>query len=389
MSSSKEEYDKRLYEIIGKLHTNEISEAELQEIDQWYDSVASNEKYSDGMSDKEKLQAKAEMLKRINIRIHQAAIPLRPPIYHYFKKIAIAAILLVIAGGSIILYQQEKKLKFDKQVIADKIAPGSNKAILTLSNGQKIALDDSKNGQLAIQSGIRISKTANGQLIYELSKGNSTSSRNETFNTIEVPVGGQWQAILSDGSHVWLNAQSSITFPTLFIGKERKVDIKGEAYFEVAHNKAMPFKVSSLGQTIEVLGTHFNVMAYPGERLIKTTLLQGSVKISGKGREQILRPGEQALASADNLKISSDIDIEDVVAWKDGYFKFNENLKNTMTKIARWYNVEVVYEDEPDNSLLFGGEVSRTRDIKDVLDIIEYTGKAHFKIEGRRIIVKK
>src|SRR6185503_833259 len=148
------------------------------------------------------------------------------------------------------------------------------------------------------------------------------------YNTVEAPVGGQWQVILPDQSKVWLNALSSITYPTRFTGGERRVKISGEAYFEVAHNKAMPFRVESLGQTVEVLGTHFNVMAYADERLIKTTLLEGSVKISDHGKMELLKPGQQAQVSAANIKVTDDVDLEDVVAWKNGYFKFNENLES-------------------------------------------------------------
>lgn len=389
MSSNQEEYKKHLLEIMARLKSGEATEAELREIDQWYEGSASEEKYADGMSNSEKLQAQAKMLQRINSRIYQEAVPVRKISTHQnLKKFALAAVVLMILGGSLFFYQQNKHSKSDQQALASTIAPGGNKAILTLANGQKINLNDAVNGQLAMQSGMRVTKTANGQLVYEVSKS-ASSETTPQYNTIEVPVGGQWQAVLADGSHVWLNALSSITFPTTFTGKERKVEIKGEAYFEIAHNKAMPFKVSSLGQMVEVLGTHFNVMAYSDEKVIKTTLLEGSVKISDGGRTKLLKPGEQAQVTAGNIKIVDDIDMEDVVAWKNGYFKFADNLESTMNKIARWYDVEVVYEGKPDNSLSFGGEVSRTRNIRDVLNIMEYTGKVHFKIEGRRILVKK
>ncbi len=375
---------------MARLKNGEATEAELREIDQWYEDAASDEKYAEGMSNSEKLQAKSKMLQRINSTIYQEAVPVkRINPYQRWSKLVIAAVILFIAGGGLFFYQQNKNSISDQQVLAGKIAPGSNKAILTLANGQKINLNDAVNGQLATQSGMRISKTANGQLVYEVAKDGLPVSGKAQYNTIEVPVGGQWQAILADGSHVWLNALSSITFPTAFTGKERRVEIKGEAYFEIAHNKAMPFRVSSLGQTVEVLGTHFNVMAYADEKVIKTTLLEGSVKIFKGGKTQLLKPGEQAQVSDHAIKVTGDVDMEDVVAWKNGYFKFADNLESTMNKIARWYNVEVVYEGRPDNSLTFGGEVSRTRNIRDVLNIMEYTGKVHFKIEGRRILVKK
>ncbi len=390
MGGNQEEYKKHLLEIMARLKSGEATEAEIREIDRWYEESASEEKYAEGMSNSEKMRAKEKMLQRINSRIYHEAVPARKiNTYQNLKKLALAAILLVIASGSILYFNQKNQSKSDQRVLAGKIIPGSNKAILTLANGRKISLTDADTGQLAVQSGIRITKIASGQLVYEVAKNASAETSAPQYNTIEVPVGGQWQAILSDGSRVWLNALSSITFPTAFTGKERKVEIKGEAYFEIAHNKALPFRVSSLGQVVEVLGTHFNIMAYKNEKVIKTTLLEGSVKISNGGKTKLLKPGEQAQVAPGDIKVTSDIDTEDVLAWKNGYFKFNENLESTMNKVARWYNVEVVYEGAPDNSLSFGGEISRSRNIKDVLNIMEYTGKVHFKIEGRRIVVKK
>lgn len=167
------------------------------------------------------------------------------------------------------------------------------------------------------------------------------------------------------------------------------MQLKGEAYFEVAHNKNMPFKVQSHGQTVEVLGTHFDIMAYDDEKLIKTTLLEGSVKVSDHGKNRLLTPGEQAQVGERGIKITRDVDLEDVIAWKNGYFKFNENLEAIMNKIARWYDVKIVYESKPDPSYLFEGDLSRERDLSEILKIMEYTGKVHFAIDGRRIIVKK
>jgi ferric-dicitrate binding protein FerR (iron transport regulator) len=272
--------------------------------------------------------------------------------------------------------------------VDEKINPGKNQAILTLGNGEKIILTDAINGQVASRSGVKIIKTADGQLVYD-----ATSITNENlpleYNTIEAPAGGQWQVRLPDGSLIFLNASSSITYPTRFVGNERKVQMIGEAYFEIAHSKNMPFRVASRGQTVEVLGTHFNVMAYADEKIIRTTLLEGSIKIINDSESKILKPGEQAQISGNKFKVTSDVDLEEVVAWKNGYFKFNENLESIMAKISRWYNVDVEYRDRPSSDLTFSGKISRSRDISGILKMLEYTGDVHFSLDGRRVIVTK
>lgn len=300
---------------------------------------------------------------------------------------AAAAMLIIVAAAGLLYHQHNKHV--NNNVIARKqeIKPGSNKAILTLANGQKVVLTDSTSGEIAMQAGIKITKTAKGQIIYELPAGIVTSNRPPEYNNIEAPTGGQWEVILPDRSKVWLNARSSLTYPTYFAGNERKVKLIGEAYFEIAHNKEMPFRVVSKTQTVQVLGTHFNIMAYEDEQIIKTTLLEGSVKISDGGRERILVPGEQAQVSNAALKVTSDVDLEDVISWKSGYFKFNESLESIMRKISRWYNVEIDYTGNIDPSQRFGGKISRYKNLASALKIMELTGNVHFKIQGRRVIV--
>jgi len=303
---------------------------------------------------------------------------------------AAASVVLGIGIGGYFYIKSAKPVK--TQVVNNDITPGKNKAVLTLANGQKISLTDASNGRIANQKGVSIRKTAGGQLIYEAAAlsamGRDAAGREVVeFNTIEAPVGGQWQVILPDGSHVWLNALSSLTYPTNFAGNERRVKLSGQAYFEISHNRKMPFRVESKNQVVEVLGTHFDVMAYADEKLIKTTLLEGSVKISKKGETEILKPGQQAQVAENSMKIQNDVDLEDVVAWKNGYFKFNENLESIMNKVARWYNVDIDYQIKPDPELTFSGKISRSRNISGILKMLEYNGDVHFKIEGRRVIV--
>ncbi|MDB5148009.1 MAG: hypothetical protein JWQ57_2029 [Mucilaginibacter sp.] len=300
---------------------------------------------------------------------------------------AAASVIIVASAVAILFRQASKPAKSNTIAQKNDIRPGRNKAVLTLANGQKITLTDSINGPIAVQSNIKIAKTAKGQIVYELPKGVADTDLAPRYNTIEAPTGGQWEVILPDRSRVWLNAKSSLTYPTYFAGNERKVQLKGEAYFEIAHNAKMPFKVSSREQTVEVLGTHFDIMAYDDDNIIKTTLLEGSVKISSNGQSRILVPGEQAQVSDAGTKVTNEIDLEDVVAWKNGYFKFNDSLENVMRKISRWYNIEIKYANNVDPSLRFGGKISRYKNLSSALKIMELTGNIHFKIEGRRVTV--
>lgn len=320
-----------------------------------------------------------------------AGTPVMLPVQKKSFRISVwsaAAVVLIAAGAALLFYPEKKPVKNNPIVQKKDIKPGGNKAILTLANGDKISLTDSNNGQIAVQSSIKITKTANGEIVYEIPNGAvAGSDAKPEYNTIEAPVGGQWQVILPDKSKVWLNAKSSLTYPTFFIGNERKVQLKGEAYFEIAHNEKMPFKVASKTQTVEVLGTHFDIMAYEDERITRTTLLEGSVKISGNGRWRILVPGEQARVSDAGMRVSNEVDLEDVMAWKNGYFKFNESLESIMRKIARWYDVQVIYADNVDPSLNFGGKISRYKNLSSALKIMELTGNVHFKIDGRRVTV--
>jgi hypothetical protein len=301
--------------------------------------------------------------------------------------LAAAATVLLTISVLFIYHRAEKPSKNNTIVKRTDIKPGVNKAILTLANGHKIMLTDSTNGAIATQAGIKINKTAKGQIIYELPAGTATDNSIPEYNTIEAPTGGQWEVILPDKSKVWLNARSSLTYPTCFAGNERKVKLNGEAYFEITHNKKMPFRVMSKTQTVEVLGTHFDIMAYEDEQVMKTTLLEGSVKISDGNRSRILVPGEQAQVSNADLKVTSDVDLEDMISWKNGYFKFNENLESIMRKVARWYDVEISYAGNVDPSQRFGGKISRYKNLSSALKIMELTGNIHFKVEGRRVTV--
>ena len=282
---------------------------------------------------------------------------------------------------------QNKPAQFTR--VTAPILPGTNKAILILSNGGKVDLNQTANGRIAQAGKVIITKLKNGQLKYGKNIIASAKDVEVTYNTIITPKGGQYQVVLPDGTSVCLNAASSLKYPTAFVGSERHVELNGEAYFEVTKNRNMPFTVSAGTVNVKVLGTHFDISAYDDDPYNKTTLLEGSVILS-KGNQKIsMVPGQQAVADKGDPQIKlNTVNVADAVAWKNGYFSFRkENIKSSMRKIARWYDVDVDYQGEVSNKFL-GGTVSRTQDINELLSYLELTGIAHFKISERRIIVK-
>lgn len=305
---------------------------------------------------------------------------------------AAASVLLVISAGFFIYRQSQLKRSTPKvAAIVNDVAPGRNVAMLTLANGQKVMLDSSTDGLLAREGGTNIRKTAGGQIVYE----DGAATENELtvrINRIDIPRGGQYQLVLPDGTKVWLNAASSLQYPSSFTGKDRTVHLSGEAYFEVAQNTEMPFRVVSANQTLEVLGTHFNINSYDEEDVVKTTLLQGSVKLTNTlaDASRILRPGEQsALYRAKQSFRVAKADIEETMAWKEGYFIWNkEPLESIMRKLARWYNIEPVYE-KPLTDVELSGIVSRSKNLSEVLAVMEMTGSVHFRIDGKKLIVTR
>ncbi len=292
--------------------------------------------------------------------------------------ISVVAALIALAIGTWFYFSKEK-MQANSAYIHD-VSPGGNKATLTLATGKIIDLADTKTGividvnKLRYNDGTPISGTS------------TDNSKTTGYQSITTPKGGQYQITLPDSSKVWLNAASTIKFPVSFKGSHnRSVILNGEAYFEIARDKIHPFIVKSAGQKIQVLGTHFNVNSYADEAITKTTLLEGSVLINGHTR---IKPGEQALGFGDRIVVKS-VDTEAAVDWKNGEFIFKEgeDFRTTMRKIARWYNVEIVYDVSAPANYTPGGWVSRSKNISDVLKIMEEAGEIHFKIEGRRITV--
>ncbi|MEP7143694.1 MAG: FecR domain-containing protein [Ferruginibacter sp.] len=298
-----------------------------------------------------------------------------------------AAVIIILLGTSAYLYYPSSKKEIaaktiQQPVIQDVSAPVKSKAILTLADGSKVELDSISNGTLAQQGNVRVVKQADGQITY------TGTGSEELFNTLNVPRGSKVVTIkLSDGTIVWLNSESSLRYPASFTGKERKVEITGEAYFEVAHDPSVPFIVKKDAMEIKVLGTHFNINTYEEERINKVTLLEGSIKIAINNHARLIKPGQQAQVN-DEIKLVDGINTEEVMAWKNGLFQFGEkaDLNIIMRKIARWYDVTVDYEGGVADQR-FGGEIPMNSNLSQVLEILRTSG-VKFTIDGKKVIVK-
>ncbi len=303
-----------------------------------------------------------------------------------YKWIAAAASIILLATVS--WYFIGNKVQSEKKpVYSNDIGPGGNKATLTLADGRKISLTDAANGRLTEQQGLTVTKTNNGQLVYTVHNSNASSKKRGGFNQIETPVGGQYQVILPDGTKVWLNAATSLRYPVNFENGERRVEIEGEAYFEV-HSSRIPFRVFHASQIVDVLATNFDINAYKDEPSIRTTLLQGRVRVVQRStaRVQLLEPGQQSSLSESGWTIGQATG-DDATAWKNGNIQFsNANIKSIMRMLARWYDIDVHYQSSvPVEG--FWGSVSRNKNISEILRVLESTGNVHFKIEGREVTV--
>ncbi|WP_428329403.1 FecR family protein [Mucilaginibacter sp.] len=318
-----------------------------------------------------------------------------PKVIKFYQKrwLQVAAAVLVFVTGGLLTVYNTNSLKSTNKLIAKQkatvIVPGGQKAILTMGNGKTIVLDSAANGLLAKTGTSNVLKTHNGQIIYNTGATANDAADEVSYNTLSTPKGGEYQVVLPDGTKVWLNAASSITYPVAFVGNERRVKLTGEAYFEVAKNKSKPFYVKMNNDVeVKVLGTHFNIAAYSDDAEITTTLLEGSVQITKNKAQSLLSPGQQAVINykSDNIAVS-EANIDDAMAWKNGYFIFNDdNITGIMKKISRWYDVDVEYKGTiPDQN--FGGTFHRSKSITELLHHLEKIGKIHFKVSGRRITV--
>lgn len=379
-----------LYE---KYISGDCTNEECEKLEAYRDSFKLSDHPWDEMSMGEAEQARHKIAENLSNSIKRAE---RKKTVHLRPWYAAASLLLFIFSALIYsrTYREQPAAQANKTPVSvTDILPGENKAILILDDGSQINLDDAESGLLARESSTTIKKLPNGQLHYVA--GVPKAGTEIKFNTVATPRGGQFQITLPDGSRVWLNAGSSLRFPTLFTGSERKVELTGEAYFEIAKNTAMPFKVMSNNSEIRVLGTHFNVMAYDDEKHMSTTLLEGSVQILKGPNKVLIKPGQSAILNKATEKMSvAPVDAEQAVAWKNGYFIFvDENIESIMRKVSRWYDVEVSYKGNMSNKD-FTGTISRNKNVSELLRMLELTGAVHFNIvqegpsgKGRRITV--
>jgi transmembrane sensor len=317
-----------------------------------------------------------------------------PSKFYQSKWVKIAATALIFFTAGFLFFQHQKNsTKVNTAQLnnntASLIFPGSKKATLTTGNGKVILLNDAANGVLDHTNAGNVVKINTGQIVYHNSRHSATTSL-MVYNTLSTPKGGEYQLILPDGTKIWLNAASSITYPTAFTGKERRVTLIGEAYFEVAKNKEKPFYVNVNNTQIRVLGTHFNIEAYNDDIEMTTTLLEGSVQVTKNKAISFLQPGQKAVIPNNSDKIAvSTANIREAIAWKNGYFIFDdEDITGIMKKVSRWYDVSVSYKDNTGDQK-FGGTFYRAKSITELLQYLGKIGKVHFAVEGRRIIVMK
>ncbi|WPU92797.1 FecR domain-containing protein [Mucilaginibacter sabulilitoris] len=331
-----------------------------------------------------------ERYDRIFNNLKQQIEPARRARTLWVKISAAASVVLLLGTGSYYFFRgpvphpviAENKIHND-------VKPGGNKAYLILSNGQSIALAGQHSGLIGKDAGNSILKTADGQIKY-VNRHNNHNNNESALNTLRTPVGGFYKVVLADGTKVWLNAASQLRYPADFRNlKQRKIELTGEAYFEVAKDPAHPFIVQTDDQQISVLGTHFNVNAYHDDGGSKTTLLEGSIRAAGKNAQAIIKPGQQVISSSTGRLNIDQVDTELAVAWKNDQFMFeSQPVRSLMKTVARWYDVEVIYgADVPD--VRFNGAISKFENISAVLKILESTGKIHFEVSGRKVYVTK
>jgi transmembrane sensor len=331
---------------------------------------------SEALPDRIQIQKESRVMLR-NIRAHMGK-PARTA--RLWPRIAAAAAILVFMsiGGYFLLHKITNQQITQNQ--QQDLKPGGNKAILTLAGGRKIMLTNAPNGTIATQGSALVTKTDSGKLIYS----NNSATGAIAMNTMETPRGGTYYVELADGTKVWLNAASKLVYPSAFSGADREVTLTGEAVFAVKPNKAMPFHVKAEGHTFRDIGTEFNINTYADEPDIKATLLEGSMSADNT----ILKPGQQADITGAKIKVINNVDTDEVTAWKDGYFQFNEeNLESVMRKVSRWYDVDIEFQDARLKTQLFTWRVSRYKTIAPLLRKLELTGAAHFTIENKKIII--
>ncbi len=390
---SERPYSEEMLALAEKWIAGTITPEEKTRLFEWYDRFDDTELTIEGQEATAFGRLKQEMLQDIRHRIKPPAGVRRLT----RASVAAAALLLLIPGAWLALHsrtatQLAAATPIKNTSRTNDIAPGCNRAILTLADGSTVTLDSAGPGKVTKQGNVEVIKRGDGQLQYA-SAGN-TPPETIAYNELSTPRGGQYRLKLQDGTNVWLNASSSIRYPTAFVGKERKVQITGEAYFEVAKNADMPFRVTVLDPApggknteIEVLGTGFNVNAYQDEAGQRTTLIEGAVKVTSGAGAVTLKPSEQAVSSGNQLKMMQLENTEQTIAWKNGYFEFeNADIPAIMRQISRWYDVDVEYQGKASDDR-FSGRFSRNVSLAVVLQILHTSG-VELLADDKKIVIR-
>jgi len=383
-----------LKRIIKNYLRGKASEEEKTFLEKYYNFFDARENILDSLSEQKIAEIGNKMEQHVLSTLRKDKV--RPKLIRLLPYKYVAAAVLLIVGIYAIYYIQDHKTVTEENIYVNSDLTDSteNVVMLTLSDGKKVKLQDIQSGVVAEESGTKIEKKADGTIVYTTGESTFFDTKENKFNTISTPNGQLSQINLPDGTRVWLNAESSLKYPITFIGNQRLVELNGEAYFEVFKNKEKPFIVKAKDTEIKVLGTKFNVSAYSNDNFTKTTLTEGLVSISREKLAKLLKPGQQALSLKEQAGINiSDVDIEEAMAWKNGYFMFNNlDIKTVMNMIRRWYNIDVEYQGKIENEV-FIGTISRFENIEKLLNTIELTGGVHFKIteepnkKRRKVIV--
>lgn len=379
---------KNAKELLQSYQSGTCTEQEKQLVEKWF--LLSDAGKASGLAEEDYAKAEAAMWADIDAR---RSVPAGRSVRKLWFRIAAAAAVVIIAGTWTFHYLRPKTEPV--QVLVNDVAPGGNKAILTLGNGKKISLTDAVNGQLAQEKGVNVVKEGEGRVSYTDNAGDAATAASR-INMISTPRGGRFEIQLPDGTMVWLNAATTITFPASFAGlKERRIKLNGEAYFEVKRNEAVPFRIDMGSQQIEVLGTHFNASNYNDEPAVRTTLVEGSVKVNsllksaeGKFAAVILKPGEQSVLVNGRLDVTA-VDAEAFAEWRNNVFCFKaQRVESAMRQLSRWYDVEVEYSGSvPKDELT--GYISRSIPLSKTIKMLEQIseGEIGFRLSGRKLIV--
>lgn len=381
----------RIAYLIAGYVRNTLTKPEHDELDAWVEQSDRNMLLFEELTDENNLEANLAWMDEVQtekmLRKTKAELIFsteKKTIVHKRWLYAIAASVILFMGGVWMYTLIVQERNGYPEIVTD-VLPGGNKAILTLEDGTVIDLNNVAKGVIKNENGLSINKTSEGEIVY--TKTSLAGIDRTTYNILSTPRGGEYKVQLPDGSWVWLNAASSLKYPTVFNANSRTVELNGEAYFEIAKDKNKPFVVKLSDESkVNVLGTHFNIMSYDSEKTKQITLLEGSVKITLENHSLKLEPGQQAKINTGEIGLVPTPDLEEVIGWKEGEFVFHDaDIQTIMRQVERWYDVEVKYEGTI--SQYFNATISRNVPVSRLLQILEKTDKIHFKIENKTIYV--